>query len=112
MIYIFLVINIIFLAFGQILWKFGMQKVHEFNILNIIVNPYIIGGVILYAFATLLWLYILSKEELSFVYPLQSITYILGTILATIIFKENVSIFRWVGIVTLVIGATLVATSN
>jgi uncharacterized membrane protein len=111
-IYIFLAINIIFLAFGQILWKFGMQKMHEFNILNIIVNPYIIGGLMLYGFATLLWLYILSKEELSLVYPLQSITYILGTLLAAIIFKENVSILRWIGILTIVVGASLVAKSN
>lgn len=111
MTYIFLAINIIFLAIGQILWKLGMSKMNGFNIVSIILNPYIIIGAIIYGLATLLWLYILSKEELSLVYPLQSITYVLGTILAIFIFRENVSLLRWIGIVTIIVGATLVARS-
>ena len=109
MTYIFLAINIVFLATGQMLWKLGMSKINGFNIVSIILNPYILFGVALYGLATLLWLYILSKEELSLVYPLQSITYVLGTILAIFIFHENVSALRWVGIATIIIGATLVA---
>lgn len=109
MIYIFLAINIIFLAIGQALWKLGMSKMDGFNIVSIILNPYIIFGVVLYGLATLLWLYILSKEELSLVYPLQSITYVLGTIVAIFVFHENVSLLRWVGIATIIVGATLVA---
>ena len=109
MTYIFLAINIIFLPAGQILWKLSMSKMDGFNIISIILNPYIIIGVALYGLATLLWLYILSKEELSLVYPLQSITYVIGTILAIFIFRENVSLLRWVGIVTIIVGATLVA---
>jgi uncharacterized membrane protein len=107
--YIFLAINIVFLATGQMLWKLGMSKIEGFNIVGIILNPYIISGVALYGIATLLWLYILSKEELSLVYPLQSITYVLGTILAIFVFRENVSLLRWIGIGTIIVGATLVA---
>lgn len=109
MIYIFFAINIVFLAMGQMLWKLGMNKMEGFNIVSIILNPYIISGAVLYVLATLLWLYILSKEELSLVYPLQSITYILGTIVAISVFRENVSLLRWIGIAIIVAGATLVA---
>lgn len=109
MTYIFLAINIVFLATGQMLWKLGMSKINGFNIVSIILNPYILFGVALYGLATLLWLYILSKEELSLVYPLQSITYVLGTILAIFLFHENVSLLRWIGIAIIIIGATLVA---
>ena len=109
MIYIFLAINIIFLATGQMLWKLGMSKMDGFNILSIMLNPYIILGIALYGLATLLWLYILSKEELSLVYPLQSITYVLGTLLAIFVFGENVSLLRWIGVATIIVGATLVA---
>ena len=108
MTYIFLAINIIFLATGQVLWKLGMSKINGFNIINIILEPYIISGIILYGVATFLWLYILSKEELSLVYPLQSITYVLGTVLALFIFHENISLVRWIGIATIVLGASLV----
>lgn len=108
MIYIFFAVNIIFLAIGQMLWKIGISKIEEFNIINIALNPYIISGIVLYGLATLLWLYILSKEELSLVYPLQSITYVLGTLIAIFVFKENVSVLRWIGIATIIFGATLV----
>lgn len=109
MTYIFLAINIVFLAMGQMLWKLGVSKMGGFNIVSIILNPYIISGVALYGLATLLWLYVLSKEELSLVYPLQSITYVLGTILAIFVFHENVSLLRWIGIAVIIAGATLVA---
>ena len=109
MTYIFLAINIVFLAMGQMLWKLGMSKMEGFNIVSIILNPYIILGVALYGLATLLWLYVLSKEELSLVYPLQSITYVFGTVLAILVFRENVSLLRWIGIATIIVGATLVA---
>lgn len=109
MIYIFLAVNIIFLATGQMLWKIGISKIEEFNIINIALNPYIISGIVLYGLATLLWLYILGKAELSLVYPLQSITYVLGTLIAIFIFHENVSLLRWLGVVTIVAGAIFVA---
>jgi len=107
--YIFLATNIILLATGQMLWKMGMSKITGFNVVNILLNPHIISGIVLYGLATLLWLYVLSKEELSLVYPLQSITYVLGTLLAILVFKENVSVLRWLGIATIIFGATLVA---
>ena len=109
MTYIFLAINIVFLATGQMLWKLGMSKIEGFNIGRIILSPYIISGIVLYGLATLLWLYILSKEELSLVYPLQSITYVLGTVFAIFIFHENVSLLRWIGVVIIIAGAVLVA---
>lgn len=109
MIYIFLAINIIFLATGQILWKLAMSKMDGFDLISIMLNPYIVSGVVLYGLATLLWLYILSKKELSLVYPLQSITYVLGTLLAIFVFHENVSLLRWLGIAIIIVGATLVA---
>ena len=109
MTYIFLAINIVFLATGQMLWKLGMSKMDGFNILSIMLNAYIILGIALYGLATVLWLYILSREELSLVYPLQSITYVLGTLLAIFVFGENVSLLRWIGVATIIVGATLVA---
>lgn len=108
MIYIFFTLNIIFLATGQVLWKVGMSRLGEFNLIKIILNPYIIGGIALYAIATVLWLYIISRENLSSVYPLQSLTYIIGTIFAIFIFHEEVSLIRWIGVFIIFLGAIFV----
>lgn len=110
--YLLLIINICLLVFGQILWKIGMNKVQLQislkNILNILFDPYIFSGGIMYIFATFIWLHLLSKEELSRIYPMQSLCYIVGAIAGIVIFKENLSIFKIFGISLIFSGAVLI----
>ncbi|SFB35977.1 EamA family transporter [Clostridium frigidicarnis] len=113
MVYILLTINIILLVLGQTLWKIGVKKVSmELSIkglIEIMKNPYILGGLFIYGFATIIWLYILSKEELSMVYPIQSLCYVLTLLIAIILFKESIPLTRWVGVGFIVLGAFFVS---
>jgi drug/metabolite transporter (DMT)-like permease len=114
MIYIMVAINILLLVSGQLLWKIGMEKIENVTIVSLIqaiFTPYIFGGIILYGIATLLWLWILSKAEFSIVYPLQSLAYAAGVVLAIAIFKEQVPMIRWVGVGMIILGAFLIARS-
>lgn len=106
-----IIMNILLLTSGQIMWKIGLDRTGGFsaaNIFNIMVSPFIIGGVLLYVIATVLWFMILSKTDLSYAYPLQSLAYVLGVIAAWMIFKENISITRWLGVATIIAGVALV----
>lgn len=113
MIYILLLVNIASLVIGQTLWKIGVKKISmdlSFKgLIEIIKNPYILGGLFIYAFATIIWLYILSKEDLSIVYPLQSLCYLFTLIISIMIFKEYVPATRWIGVGFIVFGAFLVS---
>lgn len=114
MIYILLLINILMLVSGQLLWKIGIGK-SDFvfsarGILNIIFNPYILGGGIIYVFATVIWIYVLSKEELSKVYPLQSLCYVVGTLAGVLIFKECFTFNKGLGLVFIIIGAFIIVS--
>ncbi|MDP4146928.1 MAG: hypothetical protein Q8936_21055, partial [Bacillota bacterium] len=66
MIFILIMVNIILLVIGQTLWKIGVSgdrlSFNADSILKLISSPYIISGIILYSLATVIWLYILSKE--------------------------------------------------
>lgn len=101
------------LVSGQVLWKTGMTKIHfELSlkgIINTIFNPYIFSGAVVYVFATVIWLYLLSKEQLSKIYPLQSLCYVLGAVAGVIIFKESFSTSKVFGLILIVAGAFLVA---
>ncbi|GAA0076028.1 membrane protein [Clostridium sp. CTA-5] len=113
MIYVLLLINIIMLVCGQVLWKIGTSKI-VFNlsvqgIINMIFNPYIIGGAIIYVFATVIWIYILSKAELSRVYPLQSLCYVVGIVAGTLILKESFTFNKGLGVVFIIIGAFIIS---
>lgn len=112
MTYILIFFNISLLVAGQMLWKQGMAEFSYNGIINLIkfmFTPYIFSGLILYGIATVIWLYLLKTAQFSLIYPLQSLAYIIGVIVAFLLFKEEVSIVRWLGILTIFTGVFIVA---
>lgn len=57
-----------------------------------------------------IWLFVLSKAELSFAFSLDSMRYILVAMASMLILKEKVGLIRWLGIASIVLGIMLVAT--
>lgn len=112
MTYLLLMINIFMLVCGQVLWKIGMNKVHfqmSFKrIIAVLFNPYVLSGGVIYIFATIIWLYLLSKEQLSRIYPLQSSCYIVGAFAGIIIFNESLTISKVIGLLLIFLGAVLI----
>ena len=71
------------------------------------ISLYLGGG--LYIICALLNIWILKYMDYSKMLPLTSITYIWTLILAFFIFKEKISIKKLIGIITISVGAYLVA---
>lgn len=88
--------------FGESLWKL---------LILIVSNVYIVGGVFIFVFSLLLWLYLLSQFDLSFLYPFGSLSYILAAIGGWFFFAENITLCRGGGIFLILIGVLLVAKS-
>lgn len=110
--YLLLLCNMMLLITGQILWKIGVKNIDQWNIttINILMkSPYILGGCFLYVIATALWLYILSKMPFSIAYPFQSLNYVLGVLLAYLLFKETIGLTQWLGTLVIVFGVYLIA---
>ena len=111
-------ICIIFGAVGQILMKVGMTHIGEIGgigkllnqnfIISLITNPFVIGGLLIYAVAAFLWLGALSNLNVSFMYPLLSLGYILAALLGLVFLKEDITLLRWGGIIVIVIGCFMV----
>ncbi|MBP1961315.1 EamA family transporter [Paenibacillus aceris] len=105
-------LNVILLVCGQIVWKIALNRMPLTGIHNlgaVLLQPYILAGCLLYAAATLIWFYALSKFDLSRVYPLQSIAYVFGALFGWLVFKETFSSSQWIGLLFLVGGAFLLA---
>lgn len=113
--YLLIFINICLLLLGQVIWKLGTKTItFEMTlkgIFNLIFNPYVIGGGIVYVIASLVWIYILSKEDLSKVYPLQSLCYVFGAIIGIFLFKEDASALKILGLTLISIGAFIISLS-
>ena len=114
-------ICIIFGAVGQILMKTGMSQTGSisdvgklFNpstLVSIFTNVYVIGGILLYAAAAILWLGALSTLDVSLMYPLLSLAYVVAAILSLIFLKEDVTLLRWVGIGVVIAGCFMILRS-
>ncbi len=109
-------ISIILGVFGQLSMKKGMNTVGPIGLKNIfsteifsiVFQKFVFLGFVLYIFSSMLWLIALSQEELSFIYPLISIGYILTAILSKFLFNESLTVFRFFGILLICGGVYLI----
>lgn len=107
-------VSILIGAFGQISLKHGMNRIKIIgmtqvlkNIFTVFMNPFIIIGVFLYASSSLIWLFAMTRLDISFMYPLVSLSYLFTTIFAIIFLKERVRARRWAGLTLIIIGAVM-----
>ncbi len=54
--------------------------------------------------SVVLWMYLLKNNDLSFVYPLLSMSYIISLFVGAFVFGEAIPITRWIGVVIVMIG--------
>jgi drug/metabolite transporter (DMT)-like permease len=53
--------------------------------------------------------YLLGQRDVSFVWPLTAMSFVMTTLAAQLILKENVNAFRWGGVALIVLGAALIS---
>jgi len=109
-------------AMGQIAMKSGMSQVGEigsagqlFNLttlFHIFTNPRVLAGIFCYAISAILWLGALSTLNVSLIYPLMSLAYVITAVVAFIFLKENITLLHWLGIFLVVGGCFLIARSG
>jgi len=116
----YILLSLIFGIIGQLFLKAGMNKIGKINLLNkkvikilfkIFTQTYIIIGCVFFGISMILWVVVLSNFDLSFAYPLVSISYVFIALLSRLLFKEKVSLRRWISIGLIVFGVFLVGFS-
>jgi len=105
-------------SFGQIYMKRGLKQnpldlkdILSVKIFSTVFEPNVFIGLMLYILASVIWLTVLSKADVSYIYPMISLGYILTAFLAKFYFNENISVVRWFGILLILGGVFLIAKS-
>jgi uncharacterized membrane protein len=75
-------------------------------------NSKLVIGVALEAVFFGILLYMLSKRDVSFVWPLTSLGFIFTTLAAVFFLNEKVSALRWAGVLLIALGAGLTSYSE
>jgi multidrug transporter EmrE-like cation transporter len=106
---------------GQLLLKHGMasnpdrvDEVREIvpRIVAAFLNPIVLLGFFCYFLSAALWLIVLTRNELSYAYPLLSMGYIVVVILSRIFFQEAVTPTRVIGTLVICLGVVLISRTQ
>ncbi len=117
-----LLIGLVFEAVGVVLLKKGVTKVGEVKqvcaaeIIRVvkagITSPTVLLGVFFEALFFACLLVLMAESDISFLWPLTALSFVMTTIAALIFLGEKVSSLRWAGVVFIVIGAALISYSE
>ena len=127
---IILFVALIFEALGVVILKQGIDRITaeekarqggqiEVSVRSVLrlighgfINPRVLLGVLFEAifFAGLLML--MGQRDISFVWPLTSLSFVMTTFASIFILKEHVSAARWAGVALIMLGAAFITWSE
>ena len=119
---VILLIGLVLEAVGVVFISQGLHEIGEVKtisfgeisriILRGVVNRNILLGTLLEACFFGVLLYLLSVRDVSLIWPLTALGFVLTALAARLVRHEEVSALRWTGVVVIMIGAALVAWSE
>ena len=78
----------------------------------VVSNPWILSGMLLHVLALAVWLWALSKVDISFAYPFLALGYVLVSFMAWAWLGEELSAARLWGMGVIIIGILILAKSG
>jgi drug/metabolite transporter (DMT)-like permease len=116
-----LLIALVFEAIGVVFLSGGLNQIGEPKTINAAeimslikrgaTNKNILIGVFFEAIFFGFLLYLLSQKDVSIVWPLTALGFVITSLAAKIFLDEEISSVRWTGIFLIVLGASLVTWS-
>ncbi len=91
-------------GFGALFLKMGSGA--KLSVTSLMKNWKLILGLLLYGVATAMFIPALKYGQLSVLYPLTSTTHVWVVIFSRLFLKENINIWKWIGIACIILGVT------
>src|SRR5882672_3280736 len=117
-----LLIGLVFEATGVVLLKKGITQVGEVKQISIaeiirviksgITSPIVLLGIFFEALFFGCLLILMSKSDISFLWPLTALSFVFATLAAMIFLGESVSWIRWMGVALIMLGAAFISYSE
>jgi len=117
-----LLIGLIFESAGVVLLKKGMDRIGDMQKISVsevarvikagVTSPQILLGVFFEALFFGCLLMLMSKSDISFLWPLTALSFVFATFAAIWFLHEQVSGARWIGVILIMIGAGFISYSE
>jgi multidrug transporter EmrE-like cation transporter len=101
---------------GQLALKYGTRlavarEASTGVLARYLANPYMWCALFLYGISTVLWIYSLSRVNLSYAYPMVALGYVLVCVFSVLLFKETMPTLRIAGLGVIILGVIMIAIS-
>ncbi len=115
-----ILICVILQSIGQLSLKHGMGAAGPISsasspirkVIFSFLNPFVLVGFLLFFGASILWLVVLSRVDVSWAFPMVSLSYVLVVISSRFLLKEDAGPARLVGTLVICIGVFFVSLSG
>ena len=97
---------------GQVFLKLGVMKIENLLNLQILLNPYLLIGIFIYALSLLLWLYVLQTLPFTVAVSSLAINFVIMPILSQKLFSEPYNLSIALGSLLIVCGIVLIGISS
>ena len=117
---LYILMSVLGSALAQLLLKKGMNRMGVVTLSldqllsitwKMATNPYVLIGFVILVASTVVWLAGLSRVDLSYAYPLASISYVIILLASWIMFDEKITPNRLVGTFLIGIGVLFISRS-
>jgi drug/metabolite transporter (DMT)-like permease len=119
---VILLIGLVFESAGIVLLKKGMNQIGDLQTVSVaevarvlkdgVTNTNILLGVFFEALFFACLLMLMSKSDISFLWPLTALSFVFATFAAILFLGERVTPARWLGVVLIMAGAALISYSE
>ena len=117
-----ILVSVTLAAIAQVTLKAGMNHVTDANggqlalngdsLKQIAAQVWVWAGLAIFAVSAVLWLFALSRANLSFAYPFAALGYVIIVIASILFLNEHVQPLTWVGVALIVGGILLIAQGS
>ena len=117
-----LLIGLVFEAAGVVFLKKGITQIGAAKAISVVevlrvvkagvTSPSVLLGVFFEALFFACLLILMGESDISFLWPLTALSFVMTTFAALIFLGERVSSVRWAGVIFIVIGAALISYSE
>lgn len=113
-----LLVGITLSVTGEFLLKFGMNRFGVLDLqpgtllptlFRVFTQPLILLGFGFVFSASIFWLAVISRVDLSYAYPLLALGYAVTALLSRVLLSEAITPTRWAGIAVICVGVALIS---
>ena len=99
------------IATGQVLFKLASAQAGRPDlrgIISLLINPVLIAALLLYAFGTIVWIYVLKSVPLTIAYSFMGLTFCFVPLLAQVFLGEALTLRYMIGAACIVAGMLVI----